>query len=347
MEAKHIKYMERCNFLAKLGKGNVAPNPMVGSVVVHNDIIIGEGYHQKYGETHAEVNAINSVADKSLLKESTIYVNLEPCAHFGKTPPCANLIIDSKIPNVVIGCIDSYSEVAGKGVEKMKKAGINVTVGVLEKECLDINKRFFTFHNKQRPYIILKWAQSANGFIDIDRSKNEKGIFWITQPETKRLVHKWRTEESAILIGRKTLETDNPSLTAREYTGNNPTRIIIDKGLKTDYSKLNIFNDDVKTFIINNVINKTDKHLNFLKVDDFSLKQILRALYKSNLQSIIIEGGKHTLQQFINQNLWDEARILTGVNNIEQGIPSPTLNGNRIKSFNYGKDFVEVFESNF
>ncbi len=336
------KYMKRALELAKLGKGNVAPNPMVGCVIVNNNKIIGEGYHQQCGKAHAEVNAINSVKDKSLLSQSTIYVNLEPCAHYGKTPPCSNLIVESKIPRVVIGCVDSYAEVAGKGIEKMKNAGINVKVGVLEKEALHLNRRFFTFHSKQRPYIILKWAQTANGFMDINRSDKQKGVFWVTQPETKLLVHKWRAEESGILVGRKTIENDNPNLTCRDYYGNHPVRIVIDKHLKVDYSNKNMINSDAKTIIFNQIKNKVIKNVEYIKLDNFSLPNLLHQLYKKDIQSIIVEGGTYTLTQFINQNLWDEARILTGVNHIVNGKKAPTLHQCVANTFNYGKDKVAI-----
>ena len=339
-------YMKRAIELAKLGKGNVAPNPMVGSVIVCNGKIIGEGYHQKCGEAHAEVNAINSVKDKSLLSQSTIYVNLEPCAHFGKTPPCSNLIIESNIPRVVIGCIDSYSEVAGKGIEKMQNAGIDVKVGVLKQEALNLNRRFFTFHSKKRPYIILKWAQSANGFIDIDRSDSKnKGIFWITQPETKTLVHKWRAEETSILVGRKTIEVDNPSLTCRDYFGNNPIRIVLDKDLKVNYTDKNITNQKATTFIFNQVKSEEINNNHYIKLSDFSLDNILFELYKRDVQSLIIEGGKYTLNQFIQSNIWDEARVLTGTNNISKGIEAPTLHQPVIDSFYFGKDKVEIIQN--
>ncbi len=336
-------YMKRAIYLAKLGGGNVAPNPMVGCVIVYQNKIIGEGYHQQCGQAHAEVNAINSVKDKSLLNQSTIYVNLEPCAHFGKTPPCSNLIIKSKIPRVVIGCIDSYAQVAGKGIEKMKNANIDVKVGVLEKETLFLNRRFFTFHSKQRPYIILKWAQSINGFMDINRSaKKQNGVFWITQPETKLLVHKWRAEESAILVGRKTVKNDNPSLTCRDYYGNNPIRIVIDKDLKINYSNKNIINSDAKTIIFNQIKNKVINNIEYLKLSDFSLSNILYQLYKKNIQSVIVEGGEYTLSLFIKQNLWDEARVLTGVGQITNGKIAPCLHQPVLSTYNYGKDKVSI-----
>jgi len=345
MISQDEKYMQRALYLAKLGKGNVAPNPMVGSVIVCEGKIIGEGYHQKCGEAHAEVNAINSVKDKSLLSQSTIYVNLEPCAHFGKTPPCSNLIIDSKIPRVVIGCVDSFAEVAGKGIEKMQKAGIDVKVGVLEQEALHLNRRFFTFHSKKRPYIILKWAQSANGFMDIDRTQSQKGIFWITQAETKTLVHKWRAEETGILVGRKTVENDNPSLTCRDYFGNNPFRIVIDKDLKVDYTDKNVVNQEATTYIFNQKKSEQINTSYFINLDDFSLENILFELYKRDVQSLIIEGGKYTLEQFIKENLWDEARVLTGTTNIFKGTKAPILHQPIVDSYFFGKDRVEIIRN--
>lgn len=342
MKLTDEKYLKRALYLASLGKGNAAPNPMVGSVVVYNDKIIGEGYHEKCGEAHAEVNAINSVKDKSLLSKSTLYVNLEPCAHFGKTPPCSNLIIEHNIPRVVIGCIDSYSEVAGKGIERMQNAGIDVTVGILEQESLELNQRFFTFHTNKRPYIILKWAQSANGFMDINRSEKDKGIFWITQPETKTLVHKWRAEESGILVGRQTIETDNPSLTCRDYEGHSPTRFVIDRNLKTNYSDYTISKDGVKTYIFNSLESKTVDHLEYIKIDDFTLESITHQIYKLNIQSIIVEGGEYTLTQFIEANLWDEARVLTGIGNIEKGTKAPIIKGEIIENYMFGKDNVSI-----
>lgn len=336
------KFMQRCLDLAKLGQGNVAPNPMVGAVLVHDGKIIGEGFHEQYGEAHAEVNAIANVADKNLLSQATIYVNLEPCAHFGKTPPCSNLIIDSKIPNVVIGCVDSYAEVSGKGIAKMSAAGVNVKVGVLENECLAFNRRFFTFHSKKRPYVILKWAESAEGFIDIDRAKDEKGIFWITQPETKALVHKWRHEEAAILVGKNTVKTDNPQLNCRAFKGNSPIRIVIDQKLHLDYGGFHVGDRSVLTYILTEKEIQGSGNLQFICPAEFSAEGILNCLYQLNIQSVIIEGGKTTLSHFIEENLWDEARILTGANSIKNGVPSPIISGNSKKSYDFGKDRVKI-----
>ncbi|MBI2281319.1 MAG: bifunctional diaminohydroxyphosphoribosylaminopyrimidine deaminase/5-amino-6-(5-phosphoribosylamino)uracil reductase RibD [Bacteroidetes bacterium] len=350
------KYLLRCLELAKNGLGNVAPNPMVGCVIVHNNKIIGEGYHQDYGKAHAEVNAIHSVKDKSLLKESTLYVNLEPCAHFGKTPPCANLIVEHNIPRVVIGCIDSFSEVAGKGIEKLRNAGIEVIVGILEKESLELNKRFFTFHNKKRPYVILKWTETKDGFIDVERTviakheeRNGKQSFkstdcfvplhstrndvdnWITSPLSKQLVHKWRSEESAIMVGTNTALNDNPQLNVREWNGKNPTRIVIDLHDRLSQS-LHVFDKSVPTLIFSLTKETEEKNLVFVKVENEKklIEEVLSELYKRNIQSVIVEGGATLLQSFIDQNLWDEARVFIGNKNFITGLKAPNLKGNLI-----------------
>ena len=263
-------FMQRCIELASKAMGCASPNPMVGSVIVYNNKIIGEGYHEKYGSHHAEVNAINSVKDKSLLSKSTLYVNLEPCAHFGKTPPCSDLIIQNKIPEVVIGCVDTFSEVSGKGIERMRSVGIDVKVGVLENESRELNKRFFTFHEKKRPYIILKWAESKDGFI---APKNQTKPFWMTSSESKKLAHKWRAEEDAILIGRITAEKDNPSLTVREVEGSNPIRIVIDKDLKLS-ADFNLFNNDAKTIIFNQLKSEENNSNNYIKINFTSSCQV-------------------------------------------------------------------------
>ena len=316
--------MKRCLTLAKEGMGLVSPNPMVGCVIVYKNEIIGEGVHQEYGKSHAEVNAIASTKNKSLLQKSTLYVNLEPCAHFGKTPPCCNLIIKHKIPKVVIGCIDSFSKVSGKGIEKMKNAGIKVIVGILEQESRMLNKRFFAFHEKNRPYIILKWAESKDGFI---APNNQKEPFWMTSSESKKLVHKWRAEEEAILVGRITAEKDNPFLTVREVKGRNPIRIIIDKELKLA-SNLNLFASDTKTIIFN-AIKSEEKNSNiFIKINFNNLiTNILKELYEQNVQSIIIEGGRLTLQSFIDAKIWNEARIFTTKKELHNGVEAPKIKG--------------------
>ncbi|HRS53852.1 MAG TPA: bifunctional diaminohydroxyphosphoribosylaminopyrimidine deaminase/5-amino-6-(5-phosphoribosylamino)uracil reductase RibD, partial [Bacteroidales bacterium] len=244
-------YIRRCFDLARLGMGKVAPNPMVGCVIVNGNKIIGEGYHQEYGGYHAEVNAINSVIDKDLLKTAVLYVNLEPCAHYGKTPPCTDLIISSQIPKVVISNVDPFEKVAGKGINKLRAAGISVIVGVLKQDGKELNKRFFTFCEQKRPYIILKWAQSLDGFIDKERNSNEKlkGPTWITGDFFKKVVHKWRAEEQAIMVGTNTAINDNPKLTVREVPGKNPLRIVIDRVLKLPHN-LNLFDSSTPTLVL-------------------------------------------------------------------------------------------------
>jgi len=332
-------FMQRCIELASKTMGCASPNPMVGSVIVYNNKIIGEGYHEKYGSHHAEVNAINSVKDKSLLFKSTLYVNLEPCAHFGKTPPCSDLIIQNKIPEVVIGCVDTFSEVSGKGIERMRSVGIDVKVGVLENESRELNKRFFTFHEKKRPYIILKWAESKDGFI---APKNQTKPFWMTSSESKKLAHKWRAEEDAILVGRITAEKDNPSLTVREVEGSNPIRIIIDKDLKLS-ADFNLFNNDAKTIVFNQLKSEENNSNNYIKINFHNLtKNILQELHKQNIQSIIIEGGTKTLQSFIDKNLWDEARIFTTKKTLTEGVKPPTIEGEIISEDETGGDRFKI-----
>lgn len=341
------KYMQRCLTLAKKGAGYVAPNPMVGSVIVYEDRIIGEGYHQQYGQTHAEVNAVASVDHQDLLKSATIYVNLEPCAHFGKTPPCADLIIKSKIPRVVIGTIDPFASVAGKGIEKLKAAGIDVTVNVLKADCLSLNKRFFTFHKKKRPYIVLKWAQSQDGFMDINRENDEKGIFWITAPETKSLVHKWRHEEAGILVGKNTVKRDNPSLTCRAFTGQSPTRFVIDQHLQLDYTHFAVGNGEVETYILTDKPKQPREKLQFIQPLGFDLNGMMQSLYDLDIQSVMIEGGQDTLQRFITAGLWDEARVLTGQVVLQSGLNAPTLpkTSPLVNDFAFGKDRINIYSN--
>ena len=312
---------------------------MVGSVIVYKDKIIGEGFHEKYGSNHAEVNAINSVIDKSLLTKSTIYVNLEPCSHFGKTPPCSDLIIKHKIPKVVVGCIDTFSKVSGKGIQKMRKAGIEVVTGVLNKESRDLNKRFFTFHEKKRPYIILKWAESKDGFIaPIDQKKP----FWMTSEKSKKLVHNWRSEEDSILIGRITAEKDNPYLTVREINGKNPIRIVIDRNLKLP-KHLNLFNSDADTIIFNEIKSSKSNNNNYIKINfNKFINNFLKVLYKQNIQSLIVEGGTKTLQSFIDNNLWDEARVFYTGSELTAGVYSPNINGKIISSKEIDADLLEI-----
>ncbi|WP_439181820.1 bifunctional diaminohydroxyphosphoribosylaminopyrimidine deaminase/5-amino-6-(5-phosphoribosylamino)uracil reductase RibD [Carboxylicivirga taeanensis] len=342
------KYMQRCLQLAKMAEGNTYPNPMVGSVIVYNGKIIGEGYHRKAGEPHAEVNAVNSVKDKSLLRHSTLYVNLEPCAHYGKTPPCSKLIIDNEIPSVVIGCIDSFSEVAGKGVEMMRRAGVEVKVGVLEDESLELNRRFFTFHNKQRPYIILKWAETLDGFIDIDRTDEQLGRpTWITNEWARRAVHKQRASEQAILIGTHTALKDNPSLTLRDWAGEQPLRCVIDKRCQLDGSK-QLLDGESPTVVYNLLRDSRTPNLEYVKLSnegDF-IDQILKDLWQRNIQSLIVEGGSTTLSTFIETSLWDEAYRYIGHVFFKSGVKAPPLNAKISNQEKFGSSELLVYRNN-
>src|SRR5688572_1171462 len=362
----HEKYMYRCLELAKKGSGYVAPNPMVGAVLVYNGKIIGEGYHQQWGQAHAEVNCINSVKkeDREKISRSVLYVSLEPCAHFGKTPPCTDLIIDHKIPEVVIGCGDPNREVNGKGIEKLKSAGVIVVYGILEKECQRLNKRFFVFHTLHRPYIILKWAETADGKIALSDSSNHrknlakpslkeqtnlmdeisksevgglvdspkggsrKGArLYISNEETNRLVHKWRSEEASILVGANTAKMDDPELTTRNWPGPSPIRLVVDMDL-TLPSPLKIFNGKQKTIVFNTLKHEDNGNLSFYQVtEDVNLVyQMVNALYQMKIQSVIVEGGAKLLQSFIDEGMWDEARIIKNEKLIiNNGIAAPQL----------------------
>jgi diaminohydroxyphosphoribosylaminopyrimidine deaminase/5-amino-6-(5-phosphoribosylamino)uracil reductase len=339
----HEKYIKRCIQLAKNGLGTSYPNPLVGSVIVYDNKIIGEGWHRKAGEPHAEVNAINSVKDKSLLQKSTIYVSLEPCSHFGKTPPCCDLIIKNKIPNVVIGTVDPNVKVAGNGIKKLIADGLKVTVGILENECNELNKRFFTFHQKKRPYIILKWAESQDGFIAPDAifrktlNDNEKKPVWITNPYSRQLVHKWRSEEQAILVGTQTVVDDNPKLDVRDWTGNNPIRVVLDQNNRIPNDR-HVLDNQLKTIVISKTIRNIDKENLIFEIVVFEknmAQQLTEAMYRHQIQSVIIEGGRQTLQTFIDTNLWDEARVFSGNTLFTEGTKAPTLQ----KSY-YKKQFI-------
>lgn len=320
-------YIGRCITLAQNGLGTTYPNPLVGSVIVYDDEIIGEGWHQKAGQPHAEVHAINSVKDKSLLSKSTLYVNLEPCSHFGKTPPCADLIIESKIPKVVIGTIDPFSKVCGNGIAKLKNAGIEVEIGVLEDECHELNKRFFTYHQKKRPYVILKWAQTQNGFIAPFQKENNRPV-WISNKYSRQLGHKWRAEEQAILVGTNTVLQDNPKLNLRDWTGEHPARVVLDRELRipTTYS---VYDKSVKTIFITEKQTQSNHENLIFETIDFSHnrnEQILQVLYKHQIQSVIVEGGQKVLNSFIADNLWDEARVFMSDIFLEKGVNAPEFN---------------------
>mgnify|MGYP003663507499 FL=1 len=330
--------MRRCIDLALKGEGKVAPNPMVGAVIVFEDKIVGEGYHMKYGEAHAEVNAINSVKDKSILSKCSIYVSLEPCSHFGKTPPCSDLIIENGIPHVVIGSLDTFSEVNGKGIQRLKKNGVQVETGILEAECRKLNKRFFTFHEKSRPYVVLKWAQTKDGFIDKTRKQNEKGVNWISAPETRSLVHLWRSQEMGILIGRKTADVDNPKLNVRDVDGKDPVRIILDSELKLKHESTS------KTIVFNVLNSKIEKNIHYVQLSNLQIPTLMRALFELDIQSILVEGGAETLKKFIDSQIWDEIRIIEGDVYFKEGLSAPTLELEPIKKTNFGKHTIYWYQ---
>ncbi len=317
-------FMQRCMELAALGRGYVSPNPLVGCVIVHNDRIIGEGWHKKFGEAHAEVNAVAAVGNQELLKESTVYVNLEPCSHFGKTPPCVDLLIRHQVKKVVIANLDTHPKVLGEGIKKLREVGIEVITGILDKQGRELNKRFFTDVEKNRPYIILKWAETADGFI----AQANYDSKWISNEFSRQLVHKWRSEEDAILVGTKTVFHDNPQLNVREWTGRNPVRVVIDRFLKLS-EKLNVFDRSQQTIIFNVLKHEEHDNLILARVDEAEfLPQLLQDLHKRGIQSVIVEGGAQTLNFFITSGLWDEARIFKAMRSFGgKGIKAPELKG--------------------
>jgi diaminohydroxyphosphoribosylaminopyrimidine deaminase/5-amino-6-(5-phosphoribosylamino)uracil reductase len=343
----HENYIKRCIQIAKNGLGSTAPNPMVGCVIVVDNTIIGEGFTSPYGGNHAEVNAIQSVKNKELLKNATLYVTLEPCSHFGKTPPCSDLIITSEIPKVVIGTMDIHSKVAGRGIEKLKNAGCEVIVRVLEDECKIHHKRFFTFHSKKRPYIILKWAETLDGFI-APKSKSEKKPVWITNELSRQLVHKWRAEEQAILVGTNTVREDNPSLTVRDWIGKNPIRIVLDQHLRLDKNS-NVFDASAESLVITSKLEARSwkpevKYATISWENQSSIAQeICNVLHQSNITSIIIEGGSKTLQTFIDENLWDEARVFTGNINFNEGVTAPTISAKLTSETQIVDDVLRIY----
>jgi diaminohydroxyphosphoribosylaminopyrimidine deaminase/5-amino-6-(5-phosphoribosylamino)uracil reductase len=336
-------YMQRCLDLAFLGQGAVAPNPMVGCVIVKNNTIIGEGYHQKFGGPHAEVLAIAAVKDQDLLEGATVYVSLEPCAHFGKTPPCSNLLIDKKIARVVIACKDPNPKVAGKGIERLQKAGIKVEVGMLDTAAQQLNKRFFCLHQKQRPYVVLKWAQTKDGFLDRLRSNDQKGINWISSEESRSLVHHWRSKEMSILVGKHTALNDNPSLTVRDVSGKNPIRILIDSQLQVQ-NDISLFSTDAPTLIFNRIKNEQKGNIEWIKIPETSTKFILDELYHRGIHSVMVEGGSRTLQYFIIDNVWDEAYVLVGDLQYGEGVKAPVLNRVPTHVHGFGTDQIYYFK---
>lgn len=340
----HGIYMNRCFQLASSGAGYVAPNPMVGAVLVHNGHIVSEGFHRKFGDPHAEVMALKHVTNPDVLSKATLYVNLEPCSHTGKTPPCTNLIIEKGIKEVVISNPDPFPKVNGSGILQLQQAGIRVSNGILEKEGALLNRRFFTFHNKKRPYILLKWAQTKNGFMAPLNQPAKSEITWISNEHSRMLVHKWRSEEQAILIGKRTALADNPALNVRGITGNNPVRIVIDPELSLPRN-LQIFDNDVTTYIFNFIKEFREENNLFIKLPNTNemLPELLKILYEENIQSVLIEGGAVTLSHFINRGLWDEARIFTGKTIFTQGIPAPVITGSLSAQKDVAGDQLEIY----
>ncbi|MET4080428.1 diaminohydroxyphosphoribosylaminopyrimidine deaminase/5-amino-6-(5-phosphoribosylamino)uracil reductase [Pedobacter sp. UYP30] len=342
-------YMSRCLDLAKLGIAEVSPNPMVGCVIVLDDVIIGEGYHKKFGEAHAEPNAVLAVFEHygekatEMLREATVYVNLEPCAHFGKTPPCAHLLVKHAVKKVMIGNTDPFSGVNGLGIKKLKEAGIEVVVNILEEECRDLNIRFFTRIEKQRPYIILKWAETANGYFGPIEEKQR----WISGDLAKRLTHKWRAEEDAILVGKNTALIDNPALNVRNWVGNNPVRLLIDKDLKVPTSNL-LFNDAAKTLIFNEVKTDIIGNVHYIEMEDMQYylpQKICFQLYLMDIQSVIVEGGLNLLNQFLDGNLWDEARVFKASAAWKDGLRAPQIRAEIVETTNLGDDKLSIYKN--
>lgn len=342
--------MSRAIEIAQNGLGTTAPNPMVGAVIVHDGQLIGEGFTSTYGGPHAEVNAIGSVSDKALLKQATLYVTLEPCSHFGKTPPCADLIIKHKIPSVVVGLLDPHEKVAGQGIEKLRNAGVEVITGVLEAECREHHKRFLTFHEKKRPYIVLKWVQTANGFMAPDKAaRNENPEpYWISNSYSRQLTHKWRSEEQAILVGTNTVLEDNPKLDVRSWTGKSPLRVVLDRNLRIN-GNYSILDGSVPTLMLTEVTDTTRyiKGVDYRTIDfaEDVLPQICSVLHEYNVLSVLVEGGAKTLQSFIDAGEWDEARIFTGTSSFKKGIKTPSISGKLVASIAIGTDTLKIYNN--
>jgi diaminohydroxyphosphoribosylaminopyrimidine deaminase/5-amino-6-(5-phosphoribosylamino)uracil reductase len=338
---EHYFFMQRCLQLAAEGEGYTAPNPMVGCVVVHQNRIIGEGYHRKFGEPHAEVNAINSVKNKELLPDSTLYVSLEPCNHFGKTPPCTELIIKSKIPSVVTGCRDPFTPAKMKGIEALMENGISVTAGVMEKECRELNKRFLTFHEQKRPFVFLKWAQSSDGFIGYENKR-----IVISNPVSQRIVHKWRSREQSILVGTNTALTDDPALNNRKWFGPHPLKIVLDRNLRLPKT-LKIFNSPGETIILNGKMDLDTGNIIYIKVDfkEQMIPQLLHLLYSRNILSVMVEGGAAVLNSFICGNAWDEAAVLTDSKVLGSGIKAPAFDAVPFQNETTGSTSISLFRN--
>lgn len=335
----HQKFMLRALELAELGRGATSPNPMVGCVIVHEGKVIGEGYHEIYGGPHAEPNAIQSVQNKNLLPESTVYVTLEPCSHWGKTPPCANLLVEKQVKKVVVGALDSNPLVGGKGIQILRDAGIEVVTGILSDKIRNQNRRFFTYIEKKRPYILLKWAQTEDGFIARENYDSK----WISSQYSRQLVHKWRSEEDAIMVGTLTAQYDNPKLNVRDWEGKNPVRVVIDRKLLLN-PDLYLFDQSQATLCYNQIQEKTEGSLQHVKMEDgFDVEAVLSDLYHKKIQSILVEGGAQLLKKFIEKELWDEARVFTGNIAFGKGITAPKLTGVLQEEINIMGDKLQVF----
>lgn len=343
--------MLRCLQIAKNGLGTTAPNPMVGCVIVHDSKIIGEGFTSPYGGPHAEVNAVNSIQNKALLSESTLYVTLEPCSHYGKTPPpCADMIIKHQIPKVVIGLLDPHEKVAGKGIAKLKDAGVEVSFQIMENECREQHKRFLTFQEKRRPYIILKWAQTSDGFIAPlkDKRDDEPKPYWITNKFSRQLVHQWRSQEQSILVGTKTALEDNPKLDVRQWHGKNPIRVVLDRQLKLG-KKSNLLDGTIPTIVLTEQIveENTSENVSYQQIDfnENLAEQICEVLFRNNINSVLIEGGAQTLKCFIDTNLWDEARIFIGNTTFKEGVKAPFISGRLVETRNIAGDQLKTYHN--
>ena len=335
--------MQRAIQLARQGSGFVAPNPLVGCVIVHDGKIIGEGFHERYGEAHAEVNAIASVLDRSLLSKASLYVTLEPCAHFGKTPPCADLIIQTGIPRVFIGAHDPFEAVNGRGAAKLRAAGIEVIEHLEEAACREMNRRFFCFQEQNRPYVVLKWAQTTDGFMDIDRVNGQKGVQWISGPETKLLVHQRRAEEAAVMVGRNTVINDNPLLTVREVRGKNPVRVVLSSEADFPFRPA-LFDNDAPTLLLTQIKQATEGSCRFIKCSDVhDLREVLSLLHRERLLSVLVEGGAKLLESFLTSGLWDEAMVITGPASWGSGLQAPIPKGTLHHELLSGDDVIRFY----
>jgi len=340
----HAAFMAECLTLAARGRGNVAPNPLVGSVIVHAGRIIGRGFHERHGGHHAEVNAVASVSDPALLKESTLYVNLEPCCHFGKTPPCTDLIIGARIPRVVAGIVDPHAHVAGGGVRRLRDAGVDVTVGVALEECFEINRRFFTFHALKRPYIILKWAETADHFI----ARSDGSSKCISSEASRILVHEWRRDEAAVMVGTRTALSDDPALTVRHVSGKNPLRIVLDRTLTLPPS-LQLFDRSTPTLVFNSLANRVEPNLEFIALDPTAgVKEILERLHGRGVLSVLVEGGSRSIQNFLEIDLWDEARVFRNPQlSFGAGTPAPRLELEPFHTETIGGDELAYYQNHW